>query len=83
MSLSACIVTLLVVYPVFVIAGYAFYRYVQRKSPVPYREGDPRNRIIRPMRFAMHVLILPLGATLSLAILGLLDPLFFLIRSWY
>lgn len=83
MSLPACIVTLFVIYPVLAIAGYAFYRFAQRRHPAPYREGDVRNRLIRPLRFTMYVVLLPLGATLSLAILGLLDPVFFLIRDLY
>jgi len=83
MSLPACIITLLVVYPCFLAAGYWFYRTMQKRKPTPFPAGDVRNKMIRPWRIAVHVVLLPLAATLSLAVLGGLDPLFFAIRSLY
>jgi hypothetical protein len=81
MSLPACIVTILVVYPAFLLGGIALYRYAQKTKPRPFPEGNPRNKFVRPWRIAVHVVLLPLGAVLALAALGMLDPLFFLIRD--
>ena len=80
-DLPACIVTLLIVYPAFLAAGILFYRHMQKTRPRPFPEGDPRNRIVRWWRLVVHAGLLPPGATLSLAALGWLDPLFFFIRG--
>jgi hypothetical protein len=79
MTLKSCILTLFIVYPVFGALGYWFHRYIQRTRPNPLPPGDPRIKILRHLRFALYVILLPLGATLSLAILGALDPLFHVI----
>lgn len=81
--MAACILTLLVFYPITIAAGYGFYRYIQKSKPNPIAQTDPRYRFIRPWRFVMFVVLLPLALTGSLAVLGILDPLFYLIASFY
>jgi len=81
MSIPACILTLLLVYPVFLGAGIWFYRYMQKTRPQPMPPGDPRNKLVRLWRLAVHVVLLPLGATGSLAVLGWLDSLFYFISA--
>jgi hypothetical protein len=81
MGLRSCVLTLLIVYPAFVLAGYRFYRHMQKTRPDPLPPGDPRARLVKPLRFLLYVALLPLGLTLSLAILGWLDPLYHLVRA--
>ncbi len=81
MYLRSCIITLLVVYPVFLATGIVFYRHIQKTRPNPLPPSNPRARFVRPWRFAMYIVLLPLAVTLSLAALGWLDPLFHLIQA--
>jgi hypothetical protein len=77
--MKSCIVTLLIVYPIFLSSGIWFYRHIQKTKPHPFPAGDRRNNSVWFLRFALYILLLPLGATLALAILGTLDPVFHLI----
>ena len=81
MTLSACIITLLIVYPLFLAAGMWFFRYIQKTKPNPLRANDMRTRFVKPWRFVMFVVLLPLALTGALAALGWLDPLFYLVAS--
>jgi hypothetical protein len=79
MALRSCILTLLVVYPVMEAAGVAWFMRMVRKHP----HKDPAgNRRVTVLRFLLYVVLLPLGVTIAMAILGWLDPLFFMIRAW-
>lgn len=82
MTLSACIITLLVVYPLFLAAGVWFFRYIQKTRPNPLCANDVRTRFVKPWRFVMFVVLLPLALTGALAVLGWLDPLFYLVASF-
>ena len=82
MHLRSCVITLLVVYPVFLTAGFLFYRYLQKTKPSPLPPGHPRARFVKPWRFVMFVILLPLAAMLSFAVFGWLDPLFHAIQHW-
>jgi hypothetical protein len=82
MWLKSCTLTLLIVYPVFLAAGVWFYRYMQKTKPQPFPAGDKRNNLVRIWRFSLYILLLPLGVTLALAILGSFDPLFHFIANF-
>ena len=77
-GMRPCIETILIVYPFFVMAGMSFFRAVTKKSP---HKDAKRNRALIALRFMLYVILLPLGAVLSLAVMGFLDPLFFLIKN--
>jgi hypothetical protein len=75
--LKPCILTLLLVYPFFLLAGVACFRYCKRHYP----HKDPkRNELLTFLRFALYVVLMPLGALLAAAILGWLDPVYHLVR---
>lgn len=80
MHLRSCIVTILIVWPLLEAAGYWFYRHMQKTQPNPLTAEDPRAPHVKKFRFVVFVVLMPLGVTLSLAILGALDPLFHLIQ---
>lgn len=80
MHLRSCIITILIVWPVLEAAGYWFYRHMQKTQPSPLPAGDPRAPHVGKFRFLIFVVLMPLVVTLSLAILGALDPLFHLIQ---
>jgi hypothetical protein len=48
--------------------GFWFYRFTQKKWPFPPSEGDVRWRFVRPWRFAVYVLLMPVALTCALAI---------------
>lgn len=76
-GLRPCLITLIIVYPIFLMAGIAFFRHVVKNKP----HADPaRNRSLAALRFMLFVVLLPLGALLSMAVLGWLDPLFHLVQ---
>lgn len=80
--MPACILTLMIFYPLTLGAGVWFFMRLQRINPHPVPEKDPRYNLVKPLRFMIFVVLLPLAFTLSLAVLGLLDPLFYLIRDF-
>jgi hypothetical protein len=66
--LRPCLLFLFFLWCFFAGAGWLFYRWRQRAVPQPFRDGDIRNRFVRPWRFIMFVILLPLAAALSTAI---------------
>jgi hypothetical protein len=83
MHIRPCILTLMIVYPLFLAAGVWFYRHLQKTAPRPLPDSDPRSKFIKPWRITVFVVLVPLATTLSLAVLGWLDPLFYKIASLY
>ncbi len=78
-ELRPCITTLLIVYPSFLLAGAWFFCHVVKKHP----HKDPvRNKLLTPLRFALFVVLIPIAAVLALAVLGWLDPLYFIVRQY-
>lgn len=75
--LRPCIITLLIVYPVFLAAGVWLFRYMVRTRP---HRDVRRNKSFTILRFLIYVVLSPLGCVLALAILGWLDPLYHLVR---
>lgn len=75
----ACVITLLIVYALCLAAGVAFYRYMQKTKPQPCPPGDIRNQYVKQWRFVVHVILLPLAVTLSLGVMGVLDPFFHIV----
>jgi hypothetical protein len=79
LGLRPCIITLIIVYPVLLAAGIWFFRKIVKSKP----HKDPeRNRLLTALRFMMYVVLAPIGIISALAILGWLDPLFFLVRGF-
>lgn len=78
-ALRPCVLTLLIVYPPFLAAGYFFFRHVVRRHPHP---NAARDKQLRLLRFMMFVICVPLGAVLSMAVLGWLDPLYNIVRKF-
>ncbi len=78
-GLSSCIITLIIVYPVFLIAGILFFQKIIKSSP---HKDYKRNRQLTILRFLLYVVLLPIGTVSALAVLGWLDPLFFLVRGF-
>jgi hypothetical protein len=81
MTLRSCILTLLIVWPVLEALGIWFYRHMQKTKPNPLPESDPRAKYVKQFRFLLYVVLMPLGVTLALALVGALDPLFHLIKA--
>lgn len=78
MALRPCIITLLIVYPFFLAAGVYFFRHITRARPHP---DAGRNAQLKALRFMLYVVLMPVGSLLALAVLGVLDPLYHVIRS--
>ena len=78
LGLRPCIATLVIVYPVFLVAGVFLFRAMVRKYP---HKDQKRNRHLTVLRFLLYIVLMPLGVVLAIGILGWLDPLFFLVRS--
>lgn len=78
-ALRPCVLTLLIVYPPFLAAGIFFFRHVVRRHPHP---DAARNKALKIVRFLMFAVCVPLGAVLSLAVLGWLDPLYNIVRGF-
>ncbi len=74
-GLRACVITLLIVYPAFLAAGVWFFRYIVKNKP---HADAKRNKLLTVLRFFLFVVLVPAGAVLSIAVLGWLDPLFYL-----
>ena len=77
-QLRPCVITLLLVYPVFLIAGLLFFQHLIRNHP---HKDAGRNKLLTPLRFALFVLLIPVATVLALATLGWLDPLYFMVRG--
>jgi len=78
MSLRSCIVTLMVVYPVVEAAGVGFFLWVAKTRP---HKNAARNRRLTVLRFLLYVVLMPVGVTIAMGVLGWLDPLFHLIGA--
>ena len=78
LGLRPCIITLIIVYPAFLLAGILFFRAIVKNSP---HKDHNRNKLLTKLRFLLYIVLLPVGAVAAIAILGWLDPLFFLVRK--
>lgn len=81
MTVPPCILTLMIVYPPLLAAGWWAFRYFHKANPRPFPEGDMRNRTVGIFRFLLFVALFPLGILLAAGLMGWLDPLFWLIRD--
>ncbi len=78
LELRPCVLTLLLVYPVFLVPGILFFRSIVRNKPLA---DARRNRQLTIIRFFIFVVLAPLGAMLAVAVLGWLDPVYFYVRD--
>ncbi len=68
MYIRKCIWFLLILWLFFLAGGVWFYRFANRKWPQPMPEGDIRNRFVKPWRFVVYILLMPIALTCSLAV---------------
>lgn len=82
LHLRACVCTLLIVYPLFLLAGVMVYRWVI-KQPLSPKLHPMQVKLLKPLRFLIFVVLMPLAITMALGVAGALDPLFFWIRDHF
>lgn len=69
MYIRKCIKFLFLLWLVFLVFGVWFYRFANRRWPHPLPETDVRSRFVKPWRFVVYILLMPLALTCSLAVL--------------
>ena len=68
MYIRKCTWFFLILWLLFLAVGLWFYRFTNRKWPQPMPEGDVRNRFVKPWRFVVYILLMPVALTCTLAV---------------
>lgn len=68
MFVRKCILFLFFIWLIFLAAGWRFFRFTQKRCPDPFPKSDIRHRFVKPWRFTVYVLLLPVALTCAVAI---------------